>query len=173
MLNLPFFNIFFKAIQYLQRAMRQLLLRQKQILFFALAGGLSALIEILSFKLFSIEIPYFFIWEENWHGIHYPLSNTLSTTLGIVSNYFFSIWFVFKRGKHSKRKEAAYFFLLSLLTMLLSLIVFQFFYSYLFTNQSIDLKFYIFSSEMLSKVSAIVLVSIINYSIKKRVVFNG
>ena len=40
--------------------MKQLLLKQKQVLFFIIAGGLSAIVEIGSFKLFSVNIPIFF-----------------------------------------------------------------------------------------------------------------
>ena len=85
--------------------MKQLLLKQKQVLFFIIAGGLSAIVEIGSFKLFSVNIPIFFSRETNFHGIHFPLSNILSTTCGIVFNYFLSIWFVFERGKHSKKRN--------------------------------------------------------------------
>jgi putative flippase GtrA len=89
--------------------MKELLIRQKQVLFFILAGGLSAVVEVGSFKAFSTYLPHVFARETNFHGIHYPLSNIFSTSCGIISNYFLSIWFVFERGKHSKRKEFAYF----------------------------------------------------------------
>ena len=95
--------------------MKQLLLKQKQVLFFIIAGGLSAIVEIGSFKLFSVNIPIFYSSETNFHGIHFPLSNILSTTCGIVFNYFLSIWFVFERGKHSKKREFAYFMVISFL----------------------------------------------------------
>ena len=55
--------------------MKQLLLKQKQVLFFIIAGGLSAIVEIGSFKLFSVNIPIFYSSETNFHGIHFPLSN--------------------------------------------------------------------------------------------------
>jgi len=64
--------------------MKQLLLKQKQVLFFIIAGGLSAIVEIGSFKLFSVNIPRFYSSETNFNGIHFPLSNILSTTCGIV-----------------------------------------------------------------------------------------
>ncbi len=153
--------------------MKQFIVQQKQIILFAIAGALSALIEISSFKVFSVQLPLIFDQETNFYGISFPLSNLCSTTLGIVSNYFFSIWFVFTRGKHSKRREFIYFVALSLLTMLLSLLVFQVFYYGVYMNESFNLGFFTFSAEMLSKISAIVLVSILNYSVKKRVVFNG
>ena len=40
--------------------MKELLLKQKQVLFFIIAGGLSAIVEIGSFKLFSVNIPKIF-----------------------------------------------------------------------------------------------------------------
>ena len=152
--------------------MKQLLLKQKQILFFIIAGGISAVAEIGSFKLFSVYLPSLFSFEQNLFGIHYPLSNIFSTSLSIITNYFLSIWFVFERGKHSKRREFAYFMALSVFSTILSLIIFQLFYRYAFKD-ILDLEFFTFSTEMLSKIAAIVVVSILNYTAKKRLVFNG
>lgn len=153
--------------------MKQVLLKQKQVLFFIIAGGMSAVIEVGSFKLFSIYLPGIFSWEKNLYGVHFPLSNILSTSLGIISNYFFSIWFVFQRGKHSKRREFAYFMVISALSTILSLAFFQLFYNHIYKDEYFDLGFFVFSPEMLSKISAIILVSILNYSVKKKVIFNG
>lgn len=153
--------------------MVKLLLKQKQILFFIIAGGLSAIIEIGTFKIFSMYLPQIFEWEKNLYGIRFPFSNILSTTCGILSNYFFSIWFVFERGKHSKRREFAYFMALSVFSTFLSLIFFQIFFIFIYVNEYFDLGFFVFSPEMLSKISAIILISILNYSLKKRVIFNG
>ncbi len=152
--------------------MKQHLLRHKQILFFIIAGGLSAVVEIGSFKIFSINIPKIFANEYNFHGIHFPLSNIFSTTCGIITNYFLSIWFVFERGKHSKRKEFAYFMLVSFISTLLSLTFFQVFYSFIFKD-NFNLGFFTLSSEMISKISAIILVSVLNYTVKKKFIFNG
>lgn len=152
--------------------MRELLLRHKQVLFFIIAGGLSAIVEIGSFKIFSTYLPQFILNEKNFHGIHYPLSNIFSTSCGILSNYFLSIWFVFERGKHSKKREFVYFMGVSFVSTLLSLFFFQIFYSFIFKD-NIDLIFYTLSPEMISKISAILLVSILNYSVKKKVIFNG
>lgn len=152
--------------------MKELLERHKQVIFFIIAGGLSAIIEIGSFKIFSSQLPNIFPQEYNFHGIHFPLSNILSTSCGIMTNYFLSIWFVFERGKHSKRKEFFYFMVVSFFSTLLSLLFFQLFYSFIFKN-NIDLIFYTLSTEMMSKISAILLVSILNYSIKKKIIFNG
>ncbi len=153
--------------------MKQFLLKQKQVLFFIVAGGLSAVIEIGSFKIFSVHLPEIFSWEKSLYGIHFPLSNIFSTSLGIISNYFFSIWFVFQRGKHSRRKEFAYFMGISALSTVLSLGCFQIFYNHVYKDEFFDLGFFVFSPEMLSKISAIILVSILNYSVKKKVIFNG
>ncbi|MDR6406429.1 MULTISPECIES: GtrA family protein [Chryseobacterium] len=152
--------------------MREILIRQKQVLFFIIAGGLSAIVEIGSFKVFSTYLPQFLSREMNFHGIHYPLSNIFSTCCGIITNYFLSIWFVFERGKHSKRREFAYFMMVSFVSTLLSLGFFQVFYSFIFKD-NIDLRVYTLSPEMISKIAAILLVSILNYSVKKKVIFNG
>lgn len=152
--------------------MKELLIRQKQVLFFIIAGGLSAVVEIGSFKAFSTYLPHVFAREINFHGVHYPLSNIFSTSCGIISNYFLSIWFVFERGKHSKKREFAYFMGVSFVSTLLSLGFFQVFYSFIFKD-NINLIFYTLSPEMISKVAAILLVSILNYSVKKKVIFNG
>lgn len=152
--------------------MKQLLLKQKQVLFFIIAGGLSAIVEIGSFKLFSVNIPRFYSSETNFHGIHFPLSNILSTTCGIVFNYFLSIWLVFERGKHSKKREFAYFMVISFFSTILSLLFFQLFYNTVFRD-NLDMIIYTFSPQILSKIAAIGLVSILNYSIKKNVIFNG
>ncbi|MBV8326027.1 GtrA family protein [Chryseobacterium sp.] len=152
--------------------MKEILIRQKQVLFFIIAGGLSAIVEIGSFKVFSTNLPQFLARETNFYGIHYPLSNIFSTTCGIITNYFLSIWFVFERGKHSKKKEFIYFMMVSFISTLFSLGFFQVFYSFVFKD-NINLIFYTLSPEMISKIAAILLVSILNYSVKKKVIFNG
>ena len=152
--------------------MKALLLKQKQVLFFIIAGGLSAIVEIGSFKLLSVYLPKIFAWEYSFYGIKYPASNILSTSCGIITNYFLSIWFVFERGKHSKKKEFAYFMSVSIVSTLVSLVLFQILYHFVFKD-IINLGFFVFSQEMISKISAIILVSILNYSVKKKVIFNG
>ena len=152
--------------------MKDILIRQKQVLFFIIAGGLSAVIEIGSFKIFSSYLPQLFLEEKNFNGIHFPLSNIFSTSCGIITNYFLSIWFVFERGKHSKKREFVYFMAVSVISTLFSLIFFQIFYSFIFKD-NIDLLIYTLSPEILSKISAILLVSILNYSVKKKIIFNG
>ena len=152
--------------------MKELLLKQKQVLLFIFAGALSAVVEIGSFKILSVYLPQVFSYENNFHGIHFPLSNIFSTCCGIITNYFLSIWFVFERGKHSKKREFAYFMSVSFVSTILSLVFFQVFFRFVFLDY-FDLGFFVFSQEMLSKIAAILLVSVLNYSVKKRVIFNG
>lgn len=152
--------------------MKELLLKQKQILLFAFAGALSAIVEIGSFKIFSVHLPKLFSQETNFHGIHFPLSNIFSVVCGIITNYFLSIWFVFERGKHSKKKEFAYFIFISFLSTIVSLSFFQIFFRFVFLNH-LDVGFFVFSQAMLSKIAAIVLVSVLNYTLKKKIIFNG
>lgn len=159
-------------MQQLINLMKDILIRQKQVLFFIIAGGLSAVVEIGSFKIFSSYLPQLLAEEKNFHGIHFPLSNIFSTSCGIITNYFLSIWFVFERGKHSKKREFVYFMVVSVISTIFSLIFFQIFYSFVFKD-NIDLIVYTLSPEILSKISAILLVSILNYSVKKKVIFNG
>lgn len=152
--------------------MKQLILRQKQVIFFIIAGGLSAIVEIGSFKILSIYLPRLFSSEYNLYGIKYPFSNILSTSCGIITNYFLSIWFVFERGKYSKKKEFLYFISVSVVSTFISLIIFQILYHFVYKDV-IDLRFYVLSPEMMSKITAILLVSMLNYSIKKKIIFNG
>ena len=152
--------------------MKQLILRQKQVIFFIIAGGLSAIVEIGSFKILSIYLPRLFSSEYNLYGIKYPFSNILSTSCGIITNYFLSIWFVFERGKHSKKKEFLYFISVSVVSTFISLIIFQILYHFVYKDV-IDLRFYVLSPEMMSKITAILFVSMLNYSIKKKIIFNG
>lgn len=152
--------------------MKAFLLQQKQILLFAFAGALSAVVEIGSFKIFSVSLPTLFLQETNFHGIHFPLSNIFSTSCGIITNYFLSIWFVFERGKHSKNREFAYFMGISFLSTIISLAFFQIFFRFIFKDY-LDLGVFVLSQEMMSKIAAIVLVSVLNYTVKKKVIFNG
>ncbi len=152
--------------------MKELLLNHKQVLLFVVAGALSAVVEIGSFKIFSVYLPRIFSQENNFHGIHFPLSNIFSTSCGIITNYFLSIWFVFERGKHSKKREFAYFMFVSFFSTILSLTFFQLFFRFMFTAH-LDLGIIVISKEILSKIAAILLVSILNYTVKKKVIFNG
>lgn len=146
--------------------------QQKQILFFILAGAVSALVEILMMKLFSQIIPSVFAQETNFYGIKYPLSNIFSTLCAILVNYWLSVKYVFETGKHGKKREFAYFMAISAMTTLLSLTIFQININFIFLHP-IDFKIYALSPIILSKVLAIGIVSIINYIVKKKIVFNG
>ena len=137
--------------------MKEIFLQQKQVLLFVAAGALSAVVEIGSFKIFSVYLPLFFAQENNFHGIHFPLSNIFSTSCGIITNYFLSIWFVFERGKHSKKKEFAYFMIVSFFSTILSLSFFQIFFRFVFNSSNVNkdcspvLKF--FKAYLLSLIS--------------------
>lgn len=152
--------------------MKTLIRKQKQVLLFILAGGLSAIAEIGSFKIISHYLPMLYSLEKDFYGVHFPFSNIFSTLCGIITNYYFSIWFVFQRGKHSKKREFTYFMLVSFFSTIISLLFFQLFFQYIFKD-NIDVGFFIFSPEMISKISAILLVAVLNYSVKKRLIFNG
>ena len=152
--------------------MKKIILGQKQVLLFVFAGAMSALVEILMMKIFSQTIPIFFEQEIDFHGIKYPLSNVLSTSCAILFNYWLSVRFVFERGKHGKKREFFYFIILSGITTFLSLSIFQIFINFIFLTP-IDFKIYTLSPIILSKVMAIGIVSILNYVVKKNIVFNG
>jgi putative flippase GtrA len=144
---------------------------KKQLILFFIAGALSAVIEICLMKLFSLPqmFPHIFSFENKANA--YPLSNLFSTGGGILSNYFFSIRYVFERGKHSKRKEFSLFILLSVATMFMSWGVFALFHS--FINKPIDLYFYTVGDIVFCKAAAIFLISLINYVAKKKIVFSN
>lgn len=148
------------------------LLKNKQIFLFILAGAASALVEIVMMKIFSQIIPSFFTEETNFYGIKYPLSNIFSTLCAILVNYWLSIKYVFETGKHGKKREFAYFMLISGLTTFLSLTIFQININFIFLHP-IDFKIYALSPIILSKILAIGIVSIINYIVKKKIIFNG
>jgi putative flippase GtrA len=152
--------------------MKEIVKKHKQILLFILAGGLSAVIEIGLFKIGSVYLPKVLPSELNFHGIKYPLSNVLSTLCAILFNYVLSIRFVFEQGKHSKKREFLYFMIVSSISTLLSLTLFQVFFHYVFLD-NISLSFFVFSPEVLSKIFAIIVVSVLNYSVKKKIIFNG
>lgn len=144
---------------------------KKQIVWFFIAGFISAVIELSLMKFFSSPkiLPHLFSFENKKHA--YPLSNILSTTGGILSNYIFSIYFVFKRGKHSKRKEFSLFLILSLLTMFLSWAIFGFFHSFIY--KPINLGIITMGDIVFCKGLAIFLVSSVNYIAKKKIVFSN
>lgn len=147
-------------------------LNHKQFIYFILVGAFSALVELITMKIFSSFIPLFFEQETNFYGIKYPLSNIFSTLFAILVNYWLSIKFVFEQGKHNRNKEFFYFFGISGITTLLSLTIFQGFINFVFLNP-IHFKIYTLSPIILSKIMAIGIVSILNYIIKKKIIFNG
>ena len=152
--------------------MKEIIIPRKQILLFILAGGLSAVIEIGLFKIGSVYLPKIIPSELNFYGVKYPLSNVLSTLCAILFNYILSVKFVFEQGKHSKKREFLYFMIVSSISTLLSLTLFQIFFHYVFLD-NISVAFFVFSPEVLSKIFAIIVVSVLNYSVKKKIIFNG
>lgn len=152
--------------------MKEIIIKRKQIILFILAGSLSAVVEIGLFKIASVYLPKIFPSELNFYGIKYPLSNVLSTLCAILFNYILSIRFVFQQGKHSKKREFLYFMIVSSISTLVSLSLFQIFFHYVFLN-NISVALFVLSPEVLSKIFAIIVVSVLNYSVKKKIIFNG
>lgn len=153
--------------------MQKIFLKYKQIFLFIVAGVLSAVIEISFFKIFSLFLPKIIGFEENLFGIKYPFSNIFSTLCAIIFNYWLSIKFVFKTGKHSKTKELTYFILISIISTILSLTFFQILYNYIILKNFDILGIFTLSNLIISKALAISIVAILNYIIKKRIIFNG
>lgn len=152
--------------------MRKIVQDKKQIVLFLCVGAMSVFAELLMMRVFTRFVPYFFYQETNFNGIQYPISNTLSTSFAILLNYWLSIKFVFKRGRHNKRREFLYFVMISSLVTFLSLGVFQIFINFIFIN-SISFVFFRVNPIFLSKIMAIGIVSIPSYFIKKNIIFNG
>ncbi|MDA4742863.1 hypothetical protein NY599_00125, partial [Enterobacter hormaechei] len=73
---------------------------------------------------------------------------------------------------HSKKKEFTYFMVVSFISTILSLIVFNILFNNLI-HDPIDLGIYALSPIIVSKALAIIIISVLNFSIKKRVIFNG
>lgn len=153
--------------------MQKIFLKYKQVFLFIVAGALSAVIEISFFKIFSLFLPKIISFEENLFGIKYPFSNVFSTLCAIIFNYWLSIKFVFKRGKHSKTKELTYFILISIISTILSLTFFQILYNYIILKNFDAFGIFTFSNLIMSKALAISIVAVLNYIIKKRIIFNG
>lgn len=152
--------------------LKKLLSKNQQLVFFVIAGGLSAVIEIGFMKILSLYLPLLFSKETNFYGVAYPFSNIFSTSGGIISNYFFSIWFVFERGKHSKRREFIFFIGVSVVATFVSLFLFNLLFHYIFLN-NFTLFHFTLGPIMMSKIIAIALVSLLSYGVKKKIVFNG
>ncbi len=145
-----------------------------QIFLFIIAGALSAVAEVLSFKFFTQLFLHgsFHTLESDFWGIHYPLSNILSSIIGIITNYYFSIAFVFERGKHGKNTEFGLFIGISVFTMLLSLGLFQLFYSYIILTHISFLGFTL-SRAVITKIIAIGITSVASFILKKKIIFKN
>ncbi len=139
-----------------------------QIFLFILIGALSAVVEICSFRLFSYPtfFPNFFSFEVDYY---YPISNFALSACGIIFNYFLSIWFVFKQGKHSKKKEFTFFMVISFFSMLMTWIVSA---SLLMFIKTPFCFIFCISQEVFCKIIAIGIVAVFNYVIKKKFIFH-
>jgi putative flippase GtrA len=122
-------------------------------------------------KFFSLPqmLPRLLSFENKVNA--YPVSNFLSTGGGILSNYFFSIRYVFERGKHSKGKEFSLFILLSAATMFMSWGVFAVFHSFIY--RPVNLYFYTMGDIVFCKAAALFLISAVKYVAKKKIVFSN
>lgn len=152
--------------------MKRIILSQKQVLLFVFVGTLSVLVEVVMMKIFSQVVPIVFEQETNFYGIKYPLSNIFSTICAVLVNYWLSVNFVFEGGKHNKKREFVYFMVISGVTTILSLSIFQAFINFVFL-EPIDFKIYTLSPIILSKLMAISVVSVLNYITKKKIIFKG
>jgi len=139
-----------------------------QILLFIFIGALSAVVEVVTFRVFSLDkfFPSFIPFEINYK---YPFSNFASSLCGILFNYVLSIKFVFKQGKHSKKKEFKYFIIISLFSMVMTYIV-SALLQYVIT---FDFCFILCITNLIfCKIIAIALVSVLNYIVKKKFIFH-
>lgn len=100
------------------------------------------------------------------------MSNFLATGIAIVLNYILSVRYIFESGKYSKRREFTYFVLLSIATLILSWRVFAF-VSNQVIPEDIEVMGMTFSHLVINKIIAIGITSLLNYALKKRIVFNG
>ncbi|MCB9202396.1 MAG: GtrA family protein [Flavobacteriales bacterium] len=138
----------------------------RQIIAFVIIGALSAVVEVVTFKLFILPnaFPSVFSFENDAH--FFPISSLASSACGILFNYILSIKFVFKQGKHSKNKEFTYFIALSLFSMIMTWVVG-------FSLKQIITFDFIFSSDIICKILAIGIVSVLNYIVKKKFIFHN
>ncbi|MGM5630979.1 GtrA family protein [Apibacter raozihei] len=144
---------------------------KRQVFLFLIAGAVSACIEIFSLLIFEKFLPVYFSFENLKNG--YPLSSILATGAGILSNYILSIRYVFKRGKHSKRKEFSLFLILSIGTVIMTWALFTFFLS-ISTHLFSDIVFKHSKLNIIfSRAAAISIVSVLNYWLKKKLVFTS
>ena len=121
-----------------------------QIIRFAVAGAIGACIEMSLF--------FFFV---DFTGLHYLAGNLIAISVALVVNYIISQKWVFESGRYSKGKEFGFFIGVSLVALLLN----QFLMWVMVDNLSMHMK--------LSKILAIGMVAVYNYSAKKFLVFKG
>jgi len=115
---------------------------------YLIAGGLTTIVSIFSFALFSRTL-----------GIHFIFANILSWILAVIFAYFVSRWFVFRAAKDRKIIEFLGFIGSRIFTLLLD------------TGLMILLVGLFLVDDVLSKILASIVVLIANYLISKFVIF--
>lgn len=121
-----------------------------QIIRFAVAGAIGACIEMSLF--------FFFV---DFTGLHYLTGNLIAISIALLVNYIISQKWVFESGRYSKRKEFGFFVGVSVVALMLN----QLLMWLMIDNMEWHMK--------LSKILAIGMVAIYNYSAKKFFVFKG
>lgn len=145
----------------------------KQVILFGVAGVFSACIQTILMKILTQPniLPSLFLFENLYYS--YPISNAISNFGGIISNYYFSIIFsIFKRGKHSKHKEMRLFIIFSIFTALLNYLLFSIFIR-IFKQPIINLGFISFGNIVFSTLLAIFFSSLVNFFVKKKLIFHN
>lgn len=121
-----------------------------QIFRFAVAGAIGACIEMGLF--------FFFV---DFTGLHYLTGNFIAISVALLVNYIISQKWVFESGRYSRGKEFGYFLGVSVVALGLN----QLLMWLMIENIDMHMK--------LSKILAIGIVAVYNYSAKKFFVFKG
>lgn len=133
-----------------QSKLLSLLNKYSQIAKFAIAGSIGAVAEIVVF-IILVEFT----------GVYYLISNIISISVGILLNYIVSHKWVFEEGRYTKKLEFTYFILVSILVIICNQGVVWFLVGGLSINPNI------------SKIIAIISVSVISFFAKKYWVFKN
>ncbi|WP_017732496.1 GtrA family protein [Nafulsella turpanensis] len=121
-----------------------------QIIRFAVAGAIGA----------GIEMGLFFFFVD-FTGLHYLTGNFIAISVALLVNYIISQRWVFESGRYSKGKEFGFFVAVSVVALMLN----QLLMWVMIDNMELHMK--------LSKILAIGMVAVYNYSAKKFFVFKG
>lgn len=120
----------------------------RQFILFTVIGGICFVIDISLLALFVGIL-----------SINILIATALSFVLATGVNYALSIKFIFKNGKHQKNKEVTYFFFVSIVSLFLTL-------GLMYCLSNILQVWYIYS-----KIITVMIISILTYSLKKKLVF--